>query len=60
MVLLKFIRLDIIFLFLSGFVKFLIGFIDYKNYRLSSGKVLFICYLYVNFVIMEIVLEIGL
>lgn len=60
MALLKSIRSDITFPSLSGFVKPLIGFTDHKNHRPSSGKVLFICHLYVNFAIMEIVSEIGL
>lgn len=57
---LKSIRSDITFPSLSRLIKPLIGFADHKNHRPSGRKVLFICHLYVNFAIMEIVSEIGL
>jgi hypothetical protein len=44
----------------SGFIKPLIGFADHKRLGPSWGEVLFICHLYVNLAIMDIVPGIGL
>lgn len=57
---LKSIRSDITVPSLSRLIKSLIGFADHQDGRPCSRKVLFICHLYVNFAIMEIVSEIGL
>lgn len=48
-------RSDRTFLSLSRLIKSLIGFADRGDYRPSHKKVLFICHLYVDFAIMEIV-----
>lgn len=57
---LRSVRSDLTFPSLSRLIKPLRGFADRKFCRPSGRKGVFICHLYVNFAVMEIVSEIGL